>query len=97
MKALLLSGEKKIIFAATMSNTHTNKANSEIIILDLNCTFLSLNKRLSFYVFWWATRSERVEISETGGKKVRERVGGEMGESGADRERAFICFLFFRI
>ena len=75
-----------------MSNTHTNKADSEIIILDLNWTFLSFNKGLSFYMLWWATRSERVEISETGGEKVRERVGGEMGGWGVgeDRERAFI-------
>lgn len=43
-------------------------------------------------MLWWATRSERVEISETGSEKVRQRVGGEMGGWGAgeDRERAFI-------
>ena len=51
MKALLLSG-KKIIFTATMSNTHTNKADSEVIILDLNWTFLSFDKGLSFYMLW---------------------------------------------
>lgn len=41
-------------------------------------------------MLWWVTRSERVEILETGGEKVRERVGGEMGELEGDRERAFI-------
>ena len=93
MKALLLSGKKKnhkVIFTASVSNTRTNKADSEIIILDLNCTFLSFNEGLSFYMLWWVTRSERVEIRETGGEKVRDRVGGEMGGLEGDRERAFI-------
>lgn len=41
-------------------------------------------------MLWWVTRSERVEIRETGGEKVRDRVGGEMGGLEGDRERAFI-------
>ena len=48
-----------------------------------------------------ADQNERIEISETGGKKVRESVGGREGEVGRERERArlylLFAFLFFRI
>lgn len=50
-----------------------------------------------------ADQNERIEISEAGGKKVRESVGGREGEVGRERERERAClyllfvFLFFRI
>ena len=45
-------------------------------------------------MLWWATRSERVEISETGSEKVRQRVGGEMGGGGGQRKSFYLIFVF---